>query len=78
MRTIVASKMKEQQFDVDVDRQYSWVWFGDDVSEVIWICRFTYGPMENMAKTERSISIIVFIRLTTQEIWYMEKAELEK
>ena len=31
-----------------------------------------------MAKTERGISIMVFIRLTSQEIWDMEEAELEK
>ena len=34
--------------------------------------------MANMAKTERGILIMVFIRWTAQEIWDMEEAELEK
>ena len=64
--TIVVISIKEQQ--VDVDKQSSLVWFGDDVAEDIWKCRFTYGPMENMAKTEQGILIMVFIRWTAQEI----------
>ena len=40
--------IKEQQ--VDIDRQSSRVWFGDDVEEDIWKCRFTYGLMANMTK----------------------------
>ena len=47
--TIVVTTIKEQQ--VDVDRQSSRVWFGDDVAEDIRKCRFTYRPMVNMAKT---------------------------
>ena len=54
------------------------MWFGNDVTEDIWKCRFTYGPMANMAKTERGISIMVFICWTAQEVWDMEEAELEK
>ena len=76
VRTIVFIAIKEQQ--VDVDRQSSWVWFGGDVAEDIWKWRFTYGTMANMEKTERGISIMVFILWTTQEIWDMEEAELEK
>ena len=76
VRTIVVTAIKEQQ--VDVDRQSIRVWFGDNVAEDIWKCRFTYRPMANMAKTERSISIMVSIRWTAQEIWDMEEAELEK
>ena len=76
VRTIVVTAIKEQQ--VDVDRQSSQVWFGDNVAEDIWKCRFTYGPMANMAKTERGISIMVFVRWTAQEIWEMEEAELEQ
>ena len=53
MSTIVVTAIKEQQ--VNVDRQSIWVWFGNDVAEDIWKCRFTYGPMSNMAKTERGI-----------------------
>ena len=34
--------------------------------------------MENIGKTERAISIMVFILWTAQEIWDMEEAELEK
>ena len=34
--------------------------------------------MKNMETTERGISIMVFIGWTAQEIWEMEKAELEK
>ena len=64
VRTIVFTALKEQK--VDPDRQSSRLWFGDDVAEDIWKCRFTYGPMENMAKTERGISIIIFIRWTVQ------------
>ena len=60
VRTIVVTAIKEQQ--VDVDRQSSWVCFGDNVAEDIWNCRFTYRPMANIAKTERGISIMVFIR----------------
>ena len=41
VRTIVVTSIKEQQ--VEVDRQSSQVWFGDDVAEDIWKCRFTYG-----------------------------------
>ena len=52
-RTIGVNTIKEQQFDVD--RSSSRVWFGDDVAEDIWKCRFTYGQMANMAKTERGI-----------------------
>ena len=74
VHTIVVTAIKKQQ--VDVDRQSSRVWFGDDVAEDIWKCRFTYRPMENMAKNEQGISIMVFIRWTAQEIWYMEKAEI--
>ena len=69
VRTIVVAEIKEQQ--IDIDRQSSQVWFGDDVAEDIYKCRFTYGPMANMAKTERGISIIVFIRWTAQEILEM-------
>ena len=46
VRTIVVTAIKEQQ--VDVDRQSRQVWFGNDVAEDIWKCRFTYGLMENM------------------------------
>ena len=53
VRTIVVTAIREQQ--VDVDRQSIRVWFGDDVAEDIWKCRFTYGPMANMAKIERGI-----------------------
>ena len=35
------------------------MWFGNDVAEDIWKYRFTYGPMENMEKTERGISIML-------------------
>ena len=76
VRTIVLTVIKEQQ--VDVDKQSSRVWFGGDVAEDIWKWRLTYGTMANMEKTERGISIMVFILWTTQEIWDMEEAELEK
>ena len=66
----------EQQ--VDVDRQSSRVWFGYNVAEYICKCRDTYGPTANMAKNERGILILVFIRWTTQEIWDMEEDEKEK
>ena len=68
------TKIKEQQ--VDVDRQSSWVWFVEDVAEDIWKFRFIYRLMSNIEKTERGISITVFIRWTAQEIWDMEEAEL--
>ena len=55
VRTIVVTAIREQQ--VDVDRQSIRVWFGDNITEDIWKCRFTYGPMANMAKTERVILI---------------------
>ena len=74
VRTILVSAIKEQQ--IDVDRQYIQVWFGEDVAEYIWKYRFTYRPMANIAKNERGISIMMFIRWTTQEIWDMEEAEL--
>ena len=45
---LVITTINEQQ--VDVDRQSSREWFGDDVSEDIWKSRFTYGIMTNMAK----------------------------
>ena len=48
VNTIVVTTIKEQQFDVD--RQSSRVWFGNDVAEEIWKCRFTYRPMANMEK----------------------------
>ena len=32
-----------------------------NVTENIWKCRFTYGPMARMEKPERGISIMVFI-----------------
>ena len=73
---IVVTAIKEQQ--VGVDRQSSQLWFGNYVAEDICKCRFTYGPMENMAKTERDILIIVFIRWTAQKIWNMEEAGVEK
>ena len=38
---------------IDVDRQSSWMWFGEDVMEDIWKCRFTYALMENMEKPSR-------------------------
>ena len=72
----MVTAIKEQQ--VDVDKQSIRVWFGDNVAEDIWKCRFTYGLMANMEKTERGISIMVFIRWTAQEIWEMEEAALEK
>ena len=76
MRTIVVTTIKEKQ--VDVERQSSWVWFGHDVAEDIWKCRFTYGPMANMEKTEQGISIMVLIRWTAHAIWDTEEADLEK
>ena len=39
---------------VDVDRQSSRMWFGNDFAEDIWKYRFSYGSMENMAKTEQA------------------------
>ena len=72
----MVTTIKKQK--VDVDRQLSRVWFGNDVAEGIWKFRFTYGLIVNMAKTERGISIIVFICWTPQEIWDMEEAELVK
>ena len=48
VHTIVVTATKEQQVDNDI--QSSRVWFGDDVAEDIWKCRFTYGPMVNMEK----------------------------
>ena len=47
VHTIVATAIKEKK--VDVNRQSRQVWFGDDIAEDIWKCRFTYGPMANMA-----------------------------
>ena len=55
----MVTKIKEQQ--VDVDRHYRWVWFGDNVVEDICKCRFTYRMMADMAKTEWGILIMVFI-----------------
>ena len=46
--------------------------------EDIYKCRFSYGPMVNMAKTERGILILFFIRWTAQKIWEMEEDELVK
>ena len=43
VHTIVVTAIKEKQ--VDVDRHSIQVWFGSDVAEDIWKCRFTYGPM---------------------------------
>ena len=74
MRTISVTTIKEQQ--VDIDRNSSQVWFDDDAAEGIWKYRFTYGPMANMAKTERGFSIVVFIRWNAHRIWDMEEAEL--
>ena len=76
LRTIVVTTIKEQKVDFDI--QSIPVWFGDDVAEDIWKCRFTYGPMANMEQTERGTSIMVFIRWNAQEIWDMEEAELEQ
>ena len=55
VHTIVVTAIKEQQ--ADVYRQSSRVWFGNNVVEDIYKCRFSYGPMVNMAKTEQGISI---------------------
>ena len=54
------------------------MWFGDYVAKDIWKCRFDYRPMANIAKTEHGISIMVFIRWNSQEIWDMEDNYLEK
>ena len=51
VRTIVVTAIKEQQ--IDVDRKFSRVCFGDVVVEDIWKCRFTDGIMLNMKETER-------------------------
>ena len=45
----MVTAIKEKK--IDVDRKSSRVWFGNDVAEDIRECRFTYGPMANMAKT---------------------------
>ena len=37
----MVTAIKEQQ--VDVDKQSIRVWFGDNVAEDVWKCRFTYG-----------------------------------
>ena len=57
---------------VDVDIQYNGVGFGNDVTEEICKCRFTYGPMDNMAKPEQGVLMMG----TAQEMWEMEEAEL--
>ena len=67
VRTIVGTVIKEQQFDVE--RSYIRVWFGTNVTDYIWKCRFTYGTIQNMAKTERAILIMVLIHYTAKEIW---------
>ena len=64
VRTIVVTAIKEQQIDVNI--QSIQVWFGDDVTEDILECRFTYRPMANMAKTEHGILFIVYIHFTAQ------------
>ena len=74
VRNIVVTAIKEKQ--VDVDRQSIRVWFGENVAEDIWKFIFTYRQMENMAKTEHGIYIMVFIRWTAQEIWDIEEADL--
>ena len=66
VRTIVVTAIKEQK--IDVDRQSSSVWYGNNVAEEIYKFRFTYIPMENIAKTERGIQIMVFINWKSQEI----------
>ena len=76
VHTIVVTGIKEQQ--IDVDRYSSRVWFGKNVTEDIYKCRFTYRPMAKMARTERGISIMIFICWNTQEIWDMEEAGIEK
>ena len=68
VRTIVVTVIKEQKFDFD--RQSIRVWFGNDVAEDIWKCRFAYRPMK---KTEQGLSIMVFIRWTAQIICDMEE-----
>ena len=67
VRIIVVTTIKEQEVDVAI--QSSRVWFGDDVAEDICKCRITHELMSNMSKTERGISVMVFIRWTAQEIW---------
>ena len=69
VRTIVVTAIKEQK--IDVDRQSSSVWYGNNVAEEIYKFRFTYIPMENIAKTERGVLIVVFVHCTAQEIWDM-------
>ena len=76
VRNIVVAAIKEQH--VDANRQYIRVWLGDNFTEDIWKFRFNYGQMANMAKTERGISIMVFIHWIAQEIWDMEEDDPEK
>ena len=64
VRTIMVTAIKEQQ--IDIERQSIQLWFGDDMAEDIWKFRFTYRPIANMAITEQGVSIMVFIRWTTQ------------
>ena len=66
VRTTVVTAIKEQQVDVDI--QSIWMWFGDNIAEYIWKCKFTYRPMANTERTERGFLIMLFIRWTAQEI----------
>ena len=76
VRTVVLDAIRAEQ--VDIDRQTGRVWFGEDISEDIMKVKFAHGRIANVAKTDRGISVMAFIRWNAQEIYDMEDKEEER
>ena len=76
VRTLVIDAIRAEQ--IDIDKHTSRVWFGEDIAEDIMKVRFSHGSIANVAKTDRGISVMTFIRWTAQEIYDMEEEEEER
>jgi hypothetical protein len=76
VRTVVLDAILAEQ--VDIDRQTGRVWFGEDIAEDLMKVKFAHGTIANVAKTDRGISVMTFIRWNAQEIYDMEEEEEER
>ena len=74
--TLVIDAIRAKQ--VDIDKHTSRVWFGEDIAEDIMKVGFAHGSIANVAKPDRGISVMIFIRWTAQEIYDMEEEEEER
>ena len=73
-RVIILAAVKAQQ--TNIDAQSNRVWFGEDTADDIRAAKFAHSPVANAARTEKGLSVMLFIRRTAKQISEYEEEEL--